>query len=247
MTYNREGRPTQHPIEPTPITSSPDSTRSTSTPAGVEACAHPGCVCGCTAGWQTIPNAITIVRTVASVALAMAGLAQGDQALLVIAYVVYIVGDVLDGLLARVLRQETRGGATFDIISDRVCAVPIFLGWVATEPGTALAVGIWLVGFAGVDLALSLGFRSWPLRGVGGFEFVDRALYRWNFTPVAKGLNSSVFIGLLVLLPTTIPAVIAAMFSLGIKSWSTVRLARLMEGAPGYACLTRDGEPRLAA
>lgn len=214
---------------------------------GGDRCAHAGCSCGCTAGWRTVPNAITLVRTVATVALGMAGLAQGDQTLLVVAYVVYIAGDVLDGLTARVLRQETRGGATFDIVADRVCAVPVFLGWVATEPGTAFAVGVWLVGFAGVDLVLSLGFRSWPIRGVGGFAYVDRTLYRWNFTPLAKGLNSSVFIGLLVLLPTTIPAVLAAIFSLAIKAWSTVRLARLMQSAPAYGCLTRDGEPRGAA
>jgi CDP-diacylglycerol--glycerol-3-phosphate 3-phosphatidyltransferase len=68
-----------------------------------------------------VPNAITAVRTAGSVGLAVAALTHRSAHLLVAAYLVYWVGDILDGAAARALRQETRAGAVFDIVADRAC------------------------------------------------------------------------------------------------------------------------------
>lgn len=200
-------------------------------------CNHPLCACTCLNSWRTWPNLITLLRTLGAVACAMAGLATRQHWLLFTAYGVYAVGDILDGNAARLLGQETRDGALFDIISDRLCAIPIFLGWAATEPHTALAIGVWLVGFAGIDLALSLGFRAWNLRGVGGFAVIDPVLYRWNFSPLAKAANSSVFIALIVVFPTSIPALGVALLVLALKSWSLRRLVRQLPSAHELPCI----------
>lgn len=199
--------------------------------------------------WRTWANAMTFARTLGCIVFAMIGIATADKAMLVVAVAIYWVGDALDGMLARWLGQESRGGATFDIICDRICAVPVYMGWVAIEPSTAVPVAIWLVGFAGVDLVLSLAFLEWPVRGVGGFRFVDDRVYLWNYSPVAKAANSAVFLGLLVLAPTAIPAALFAAAAFAVKAWSLVLLARRREVADvrEVRCLDRDGEPRVAA
>jgi CDP-diacylglycerol--glycerol-3-phosphate 3-phosphatidyltransferase len=203
-------------------------------------CSHPACSCGCLKTWWTIPNAITLVRTAACLAVTMTGLVSRDRQLLFIAYGIYLVGDMLDGNAARFLKQETRAGATFDIVSDRICAVPLFLAWVVIEPSAAWPVSLWLISFAGIDLILSLGFLAWPLRGVGGFEFVDRKLFLWNFTILAKSANSTVFIVALVLWPTPLPATLIALATLVVKAWSLERLVGLVPGARAVLCLRRS-------
>jgi len=195
------------------------------------------------ATWWTLPNVITLVRTAGSLAVSMAGLATRDPRLLLIAYAIYLVGDMLDGNVARWLQQETRAGATFDIVSDRLCAVPIFLAYVVIEPSAAWAVGIWLVGFAGIDLVLSLGFLAWPLRGTGGFAYVDRAIFNWNFTILAKSANSTGFILALVFLRSPVPAALIAFGWVAVKAWSLHRLVGLVDGARHVTCLAQVHEP----
>ena len=63
----------------------------------------------------TIPNVITVLRTVAGMTLAIWSLAAGSMALLVAAYATYWLGDILDGVVARALNQETVIGAVFDL------------------------------------------------------------------------------------------------------------------------------------
>ena len=47
-----------------------------------------------------VPNAITAIRTAASVGLAVAALARHSAHLLVAAYLIYWIGDILDGVAA---------------------------------------------------------------------------------------------------------------------------------------------------
>ncbi|MEK8107153.1 CDP-alcohol phosphatidyltransferase family protein [Micromonospora sp. M12] len=58
-----------------------------------------------------VPNVITAARTAASVGLAVAALTHRSVHLLVAAYLIYWIGDILDGVAARALGQETRTGA----------------------------------------------------------------------------------------------------------------------------------------
>ena len=67
----------------------------------------------------TVPNIITVVRTVAAVVIGGAGVAASSLVLLAVAYAVYWVGDIADGWCARRLGQETRIGAVLDIVLFR--------------------------------------------------------------------------------------------------------------------------------
>ena len=64
---------------------------------------------------NTPATVITVVRTVASVALSAVAASHQHLTLLVVALVVHWVGDSLDGWVARVRDCETRTGAVLDI------------------------------------------------------------------------------------------------------------------------------------
>jgi phosphatidylglycerophosphate synthase len=138
-----------------------------------------------------VPNVITLIRTVAAVALAAAGLAQGSMWLIVASYACYWIGDVLDGLAARLLGQETRFGAVFDIVCDRACFSLAAAGLLVLQPESLLAGGILLFQFLTLDTMLSLAFLRWPILSPNYFAVVHRGVYRWNWWPPAKVLNTT--------------------------------------------------------
>jgi cardiolipin synthase len=65
-----------------------------------------------------LPNALTASRFVLA-PLFLVLYVQGDEARALLAFAVAAATDVLDGLLARVLRQHTRLGAILDPIADK--------------------------------------------------------------------------------------------------------------------------------
>ncbi|MEU1887537.1 CDP-alcohol phosphatidyltransferase family protein [Micromonospora sp. WMMD987] len=178
-----------------------------------------------------VPNTVTAVRTAGSFALAVAALTHRDAHLLVAAYLVYWIGDILDGAAARALGQETRTGAVFDIVADRACASACAAALLVLRPGTALPIAVFLVQFMVVDQLLSLMFLRWPLLSPNHFANVDRRIYRWNWSPPAKALNTAA----VVLLAIVAPTAAAVTFALGVaavKVVSLVSAARLPVDPP---------------
>ncbi|HET6482116.1 MAG TPA: CDP-alcohol phosphatidyltransferase family protein [Actinoplanes sp.] len=178
-----------------------------------------------------VPNAITAIRTAGSVALAVAALTHRSANLLVAAYLIYWIGDILDGAAARALEQETRTGAVFDIVADRACTSACAAALVVLRPDTALPVAVFLVQFMVVDQLLSLMFLRWPLLSPNYFARVDRHIYRWNWSPPAKALNTAAVVLLAIFAPTAA----AVTFALGVavvKVGSLIRAARLPAGLP---------------
>jgi CDP-diacylglycerol--glycerol-3-phosphate 3-phosphatidyltransferase len=175
----------------------------------------------------TWPNLVTLVRTVLAVALGSAGVGTHHEQLLVVAYAVYWVGDMADGWLARRLDQETRVGAVFDIVGDRACTVLLCAGVVSLRPDAWLVGLVFLVSFAVVDTMLSLSFLYWDLLGPNDFHVVDHLVWALNWSPVAKAVNTTAVIGL-VLLDATSAALVVALAVLALKTWSTVRVAALV-------------------
>jgi CDP-diacylglycerol--glycerol-3-phosphate 3-phosphatidyltransferase len=178
----------------------------------------------------TAPNAITLVRTIGSIVLAMAALAQSSAPLLVASYLVYWVGDMADGEVARRMGLETRVGAVFDIIADRANSLTCAACFVALDPRLALPMGIYVIEFAVVDTMLSLGFLAFDVLGPNDFHRVDLLLWRWNWSRPAKALNTSCIVlaclaGWVGLAATFAAAVLAA------KVWSCLRLRLLVAGA----------------
>ena len=182
---------------------------------------------------RTVANDITAVRTVASVAVAVAALVTGSLGLLAAAYGVYWLGDVLDGLAARRLGQETRVGAVLDIVGDRACTAVLCTGLVSLVPGVAIVALVFLPSFLVLDTMLSLAFLCWPLLGPNDFHLVDRRVWALNWSPPAKAANTAGVIGAVAFGQYTL-ALGVALAVLAVKLWSAAAMARL---------LSRDGRP----
>jgi CDP-diacylglycerol---glycerol-3-phosphate 3-phosphatidyltransferase len=175
----------------------------------------------------TPATVVTGVRTVAAVVLAGVAAYQESLTLLVASLVVYWVGDMLDGGVARLLGCETRIGAVLDILSDRFCAAAFYLGLMWLEPQFAPAVLIYLAEFMVVDCFLSLAFLAWPIRSPNYFFVVDRKVWQWNWSKPGKAVNSALFAVLLLVTGWVWVGVTVASVLLVMKSLSLARLTRI--------------------
>ena len=170
---------------------------------------------------------VTGVRTVATVVLAGVAVQQESLAWLVASLVVYWVGDILDGLVARVGRCETRIGAVLDILCDRLSAAVFYVGLVWLQPEHVWAVMVYLAEFMVVDCFLSLAFLAWPIRSPNYFYVVDRPLWLWNWSKPGKAVNSSIFAVLLLVTESVAVGLVVASALLVLKVVSLARLMRL--------------------
>jgi CDP-diacylglycerol--glycerol-3-phosphate 3-phosphatidyltransferase len=147
----------------------------------------------------TVATIATIVRTVASLSLCLVAARHEDLQLLVIGLVVYWVGDIIDGTLARLLHCETRIGAVLDLLSDRLNCAAFYIGLCWLEPVFILPVSIYLLEFMVIDAYLSLAFLAWPIRSPNYFFAVDEKTWLWNWSKPGKAVNSALFAVLLLL------------------------------------------------
>src|SRR3954447_5140865 len=122
----------------------------------------------------TPATVVTGVRTVVAVVLAGFAAHKDSLKLLVAALVVYWLGDMLDGFVARVMGCETRMGAVLDILCDRFCAAAFYIGLVRLQHDYAPPVFVYLAEFMVVDCFLSMAFMAWPVRSPNYFYVVDR-------------------------------------------------------------------------
>ena len=175
----------------------------------------------------TVPNAVTLVRTVAAIVLGMIALARQDMTLLVAAYSSYWIGDMLDGWTARRLGQETRAGAVFDIICDRACTAIACAALVVIVPDALVAAVAFLLSFMVLDTMLSLTFLCWPVLSPNYFHLVDHHVWLLSWSPAAKALNTAGAVGALAL--GRYGAAVAVTLLIGaVKVWSLVRVGRLL-------------------
>src|SRR3954471_3488943 len=175
----------------------------------------------------TPATVVTGVRTVAAVVLAGGAAHEHSLKLLVAALVVYWLGDMLDGFVARVLGCETRMGAALDILCDRFCAAAFYIGLIWLKLEFSPAVLLYLAEFMVVDCFLSLAFLAWPVRSPNYFFVIDRPLWLWNWSKPGKAVNSSLFAVLLLVTHQPWLGAVIATGLLVMKSASLVRLGRL--------------------
>lgn len=183
---------------------------------------------------RTVANAITLVRTVAAAILGVAALTQSSMLLLAVGYGVYWVGDIADGAAARWLDQETRHGAVFDIVSDRLCTSLLAAAFLVQVPEAVVPLTIFLLQFMVLDSLLSLSFLYWPIKGPNEFGRVDPLVHRLNWSPPAKALNSAVVV-LLILAGLPVPATAVAVLVTLVKLWTARRILTLVGGSPADA------------
>ena len=193
------------------------------------ACGHRGCWDGWAEPLATWPNLVTAVRTVLALVLAGLALTRGSVALLLASIAAYWLGDVLDGLLARQLGQETRGGALFDVLADRACSVAFWLPWAMLHPDATWPVLLYVLEFCVVDGVLSVAWLAWPLLSCNYVGRVHPLVYRLNWWPPAKLVNTTGLVLLIVVWPQ--PA-LATVFVAGVLAVKATSLALLHAALP---------------
>lgn len=187
------------------------------------------------AGIVNVPNLITGVRTAVAIAVAVVAITRHSEALLAAAYVTYWAGDILDGASARLLGQETRIGAVFDILADRACTSLCLAALLMIRPEMALPLGIFFAQFMVLDTLLSLAFLRWPILSPNYFGQVDRGIHRWNWSPPAKALNTGAVVILVVVTPSPIyPALLAAGITVtkAVSLWAVTRVPSWSDHEP---------------
>jgi CDP-diacylglycerol--glycerol-3-phosphate 3-phosphatidyltransferase len=176
----------------------------------------------------TIPNQITFVRTLVSCVISFLVLADkvphDDRTeWMVAAFAIYWVGDSADGLSARLLKQETRGGALLDTLCDRVCICLAVAGATVVIEPPVVPVLLYLFNFMVLDFWLSLRFVDYEIDTNNRFYEVDRTVYRFNWSPLAKTVNSAAVCLLALFAPwwASTPFLLAL---IAIKAWSWSKL-----------------------
>lgn len=176
---------------------------------------------------------ITAIRTIASVVLAAVAASEESLTLLVVALVVYWIGDMLDGFYARVRDCETRIGAVLDIMCDRLNAAAFYIGLAWLQPDLSPAIFVYLAEFMVVDCFLSIAFLAWPVRSPNYFFVVDRPIWLWNWSKPAKAINSALFAVLLLVTGWMWVGLVIASALLVLKCVSLRRLVRIGIPIPG--------------
>jgi phosphatidylglycerophosphate synthase len=189
-------------------------------------CGVRGCGCEDPRQLRNAANLVTVIRTVASLALVTTAAVQHSWPWLLAGYLTYWIGDSADGNIARWRHQETRFGAVFDVVCDRIncisCALVLLLFIDAPWP-----IAVFLFQFVVVDLPLTLLPMRWPVLSPNYFHLIDPLAYTLNWHVVAKVTNTTLLITLLVFVPDQRVALVAASVVLLVKIWSLGRVLRL--------------------
>ncbi len=204
------------------------------------ACHHQACTADKQDTWLTWPNLVTLVRTVGAVVLIALAVAQNSTLLLFVGLAVYWVGDMADGALARLIHAETRTGATFDILSDRLCVAMFYVTYGVLHHDMLLPIAIFLLNFMLIDNMLSLAFLRWPIMSPNYFYKVDRLIYRLNWSPIAKATNTSLFLIIVVVTKSWLLAAVVATMQLAVKIYSSWLLTSVPAPHGHSNCIERD-------
>ena len=195
--------------------------------------------------WLTWPNLVTAIRIVAALSCFVVAALGASEAWNYAGLAVYWVLDIVDGSVARALRQETRIGAQFDILSDRLLIGAFYANFLRFHPVMAVPIALHLVQFVVLDQYLSHQFMRWPCLSPNYFHEVDRTIWTWNWSPLGKIANGGLVTGAIV--ATTLAGaswILPSLVSLSVisvKLWSMARLARLPDPE---AWLPRGGARR---
>ena len=108
------------------------------------------------------------------------------------------------------------------------------------HPPAAPPAAVFLVQFVVRDAYLTLAFTRWSLLSPNYFSLIDATVYRLNWSPPAKVINTSAVV--LVWLATGSPmtATVLAAAVLGVKAFSAVRVAQLPVPQVLSGCAVRD-------
>jgi len=180
----------------------------------------------------TWANLVTAVRVAAAFVAFAVGWQTGLLRWALVGLLIYWVGDLLDGWLARALRQETLFGAQMDILADRVSVIIFYVSYIVQRPGKMAAALLFLFEFAVLDTYLSNQFVRWPVLSPNYFYMVDRETWRWLWSKPAKAFNCGLVTLLLIGLPWQWPALIVTLVLIGIRVKFSHRMLQLTSRLP---------------
>jgi len=189
----------------------------------------------------TWANLVTAVRLAAGLAAFGAFYLESWEGWNFIGLAIYWAGDILDGWLARRLKQETLLGAQFDILADRMLICFFYLGYLTVHPARAPAVLLFLLEFAVLDHYLSNQFIRWPILSPNYFYLVDRQTWLWLWSTPAKALNTGLVTLLLIALPCQWPAIVVTIALISVRLWC-VRRTLILSACAGRARSTAPAE-----
>ena len=177
--------------------------------------------------WLTAANVVTAIRTLGGVAIFAAAARTHSPLLNFCGLAVYWALDILDGWLARRLDQETRLGAQFDILADRLLVAFFYFNYLHWNPDAALPVLLFLTNFMVLDHFLSNQFLRWPIRSPNDFHEVDRLTHLLNWSPPGKAINSGLVTVVLAFLGWHTGAIAICVALLAVKGYSIARMQQL--------------------
>jgi len=175
----------------------------------------------------TWANIVTAIRTVICVALFAVATVRHSPTWNLVGLGVYWALDILDGYLARRLKQETRLGAQFDILSDRLLVAFFYMNHLAWHHELVLPIALFMFQFMLLDHFLSNQFLRWRLLSPNYFYLVEPTIWRLNWSVLAKIGNSGIATLLLVIGRAPLLATVASVMLIAIKVYSLVRLFRV--------------------
>lgn len=194
---------------------------------GPGVCEHHGCTAALGEEWRTGANLVTAVRTVATVAAWAVAVTTGSDGWLLTALLCYWIGDIADGVLARLTHRETRTGAILDVLADRLSVCLVVVSYVIAHPAAVAPAAVFLIQFVVLDAYLTLAFARWSLLSPNYFNLVDATVYRLNWSMPAKATNTGAVVLLWLITESPMAATVLAAMVLGVKWFSVARLARL--------------------
>lgn len=182
----------------------------------------------------TWANLATAIRVVGCTIVFGIAFHTGDERWNFAGLIAYWLLDMLDGALARWFDQETRLGAQFDILSDRILVCLFYFVYVSLHPGMLVAVFLFLFQFMGIDHYLSNQYMRWKVKSPNYFYLVDRRIWALNWSPAGKLLNSAVVTLVLVGTKSVVLGSAVAIAIIGLKAYSVLLLLRLPSPEPGW-------------
>lgn len=190
----------------------------------------------------TWANLVTAIRTIGGLCIFLIASIMQNTVLNFIGLSTYWALDMLDGYLARALKQETRLGAQMDILSDRILIAFFYFNYLTWHPHLILPVLLFLFEFLCLDHYLSNQFLRYPLLSPNYFHKVDQIIWLLNWSKPAKLLNSGLVTIVIVSTQSFFAVLIIVVGLIIVKSYSCVRLHQLpLSNRPHGPAAARTG------
>ena len=197
--------------------------------ATTPACGHHGCLPRGTQPLVSIPTWITLARVVISTPIYLLALRDGSLTLAFIGLGVSWAGDIADGLVARIIHQETRTGAVWDRLADTLSCLLFYAVIVSLKHHLMVPIALYMIEFATIDTYLSLSFLEWPIISANYFYLVDRRVFLLNWTPLAKSLHSTSLLVIVFAVPSVVFATAFVLAVTALKVYSIIRVQGLQQ------------------